>query len=68
VRRFEWLGLAVRMDSGRTVQRLLGGKQGQCEDSTKVIGRQTGRKEKKGRPRMRWMDYVVLHLNRCVMS
>jgi hypothetical protein len=46
VRRFEWLGHAVRLDGERAINRLLKGKQG------------GGRK--KGRPSLRWMDDVEL--------
>jgi hypothetical protein len=52
VRRFERLGHVVRMDSVRTVQRLLVGK--------------LGGRRKRGRPRIRWKDDVEWDLNKNV--
>lgn len=48
VRILEWLGHMVRINSARTVKKLLEGKS-------------AGRR-RKGRPRLRWMDYVNLNL------
>ena len=52
MRRFEWLGHVVRMDSVGTVQGLLVGKPG-------------GRRNR-GRPRIWWKDDVELDLNKNV--